>query len=127
MLMYHTDSLCDRIEGIGDLYLLPLDIDPALLAVFMSKENLHQSRLPCTVLTDQCMDLSLIYGKRHILIRHKSIRIDFRYAFHSKKFFWHSFLHSKASRFRQSVFYLTNSASGLSLYCAKSLYSGKSK
>ncbi len=70
MLMNHSDSMFHGIEGRAQVDALSLDEDLALVGVVNAVKHIHERRLPCPVLAEQCMNFSLTKGKAHVVIRH---------------------------------------------------------
>ena len=70
MLMHHADAQLDRLQRRGDLYLLFIYIDRALLRLFHSEQDLHQGRLAGAVLSYQGMNLALLHRERNPFICH---------------------------------------------------------
>ena len=72
VLMHHPDPGSDGIARSVKLDGLPTDLDPALVRVVEAREDVHQRRLPCSVLTEQSVDLPFGDLERDVVVGHHS-------------------------------------------------------
>ena len=84
--MNHADPFGNCIKRTCYFNLLFTDKNISALLVFHSKQYFHQCGLPCSVLTDQTVNFSLINRKGYILVGYKSVWINFSDVIHSEHF-----------------------------------------
>ena len=58
VLMYHSDTQVVSVIWIFDLYLFAILMDFALFRLIQTKQNTHQCRFTCSVLSQKCMNLT---------------------------------------------------------------------
>ena len=68
VLVDHPDALGDGIAGLVDLHPPASDVDLPLVGRVEAVEDVHQGRLPGTVLTQQGVDLSLLQGEVNVVV-----------------------------------------------------------
>jgi hypothetical protein len=68
VLMNHSDVQIVRVVRRIDLYNLPVLFDRTGRRLVQTKQNTHEGRLSCTVLSKQCMNLSLSQLQGNIIV-----------------------------------------------------------
>ena len=76
MLVHHTDSLVDGINGIMDGYGGAVKDDFPFVRFFQTEQHLHQGGLTRAVFPCQRMDFPLSEGEIHMIVGHKSGRVN---------------------------------------------------
>ncbi len=68
MLVHHADPGRDRITGSAEMLLFAVDENPALICRVQAIEDVHQSRLASTVLTEQTENLPRASGQVYRIV-----------------------------------------------------------
>ena len=91
MLVNHTDSLADGIQGVFNLGRLPVNQHFAFLRSLQTEQNLHKSGFSGAVLTYERKNLAFMEPEGDILVGHEAIVVYLGDAFHSQYFLSHTF------------------------------------
>ena len=81
LLVHHGDALAQRVQGIGDVHLLALVVDLALIHLVNAEHTFHQRGLACAVFAHQRMHMSGLQLELG-MVQRLHTREGFDHAFH---------------------------------------------